>query len=96
MMNQLAPRPGRDLRGREWVERVFVDIVSAGTMLAGYDLCILNGVGEAADVRTFGNAKATSHLFTVNSTVKGIVRSRSGAKSFISGRFKRDPFRVGH
>jgi hypothetical protein len=53
------------------------------------------GVGEDAEVRTFGNAKATNHFFTVNGKVKEIVLSRNRSKSFITGRLESRPFRVG-
>ena len=51
VMDHLAPRSGRDLRTREWVEGVLVDVVAAQTVVAGERLNGLDRVEDGAEVR---------------------------------------------
>ena len=63
-MDHLAPRSGGDLRTRELVNRVLVDVVTARTMITGDRFRILNRVDEFTNVRPSGNAKAMNHSVT--------------------------------
>ena len=61
VMDHLAPRSGRDLRSRERVEGVFIDVVASRTVLVGERLKCLDRVEDIADVWAFGDAVNVGH-----------------------------------
>jgi hypothetical protein len=61
VVDHLAPRSGRDLRFREGVERVLINLAAARPVFAGERWMSLDRVYDIADARAFGDAVNVGH-----------------------------------